>query len=117
MSNTTEGIEINITGGQGAGKTLVGSIINDALQDKGFTNVTLLNQAGAPQSPFDCTSVLELVQLTRPEIFATPIAITETTMTYIPDAGGATIDLDEVVDPGDDPTLIEEMGGEDDSGD
>lgn len=73
-------IHIEITGDADSGKTVIGNLINDTLEKHGFKNVTQINDTGEPVARIpDTPSVLDLVRESRPELFETPITISETT--------------------------------------
>jgi len=73
-------LHIEITGDQDSGKTLIGNIIHDALEKNGFKNVTQIADTGEPVARIDNTpSVLDLVRESRPDMFDTPVTISETT--------------------------------------
>lgn len=84
-------LHIEITGDADSGKTLIGNVIHDALDKAGFKNVTQITDTGEPTARIDNTpSVLDLVRDTRPDMFETPITISETTWSGDDDIGGDT---------------------------
>jgi len=78
---TTElGLHIHITGEKGAGKTLVSNIVKEALDKKGFENVTLIEHSGEPVASYEPQTILDIVKLKNPSFFKMPITIGESTV-------------------------------------
>jgi thymidylate kinase len=71
-------IHVEITGSEGSGKTVVANVIQDALTKSGFQNVTQISDTGEPIAAQEPTTILDLVRDAKPELFATPITISET---------------------------------------
>ena len=76
MKNT---LHIEITGDKDSGKSIVANVIQKALSDSGFQSVTQINDTGEPVVGQEPQSILDLVRESKPELFATPITISETT--------------------------------------
>jgi len=90
---TNDGINIEVTGGDQQTRAVIGSVIDSALQEIGFTNVsngvTSLNGHSLPKA--EALTILDVVKATLPDIIDTPIEIV--------DGGeGDGVDLDEDTD-------------------
>lgn len=73
-------IHIEVSGDADSGKTLISNIIHQSLSKSGFTDVTLVDDSGETVEPYEPATILDMVQQARPDLFATPITIGETTM-------------------------------------
>ena len=81
MENELPGIEITVSGEPDSGKTLVCNVINSALNEAGFSNVNIVDNQGETVAPYEVRSYLDLARQGRPDLFATPITITESITT------------------------------------
>jgi hypothetical protein len=77
MSSGT--LHIEITGDADSGKTIVANVIHDALDKAGFKTVTQIDDGGETVNRInEFPSVLDAVRTSRPDLFETPITISET---------------------------------------
>lgn len=68
-------INVTITGDNRLGRSLVGNVISEALEDAGFSEVNLVNQLDEPLEKDDVPTLLELVQSVRPDFFNQPVTV------------------------------------------
>lgn len=103
------GITIDVSGPRDSGKTVICQVIHSALHKAGFTNIAMTDQLSEVQDPMEIRTVLDAVRDTRPDLFTTPIAITETTDI---DTGDDVVNLSDVsIRVSDDDVLaVDELG-------
>lgn len=68
-------LNIQITGSDSESRRVVSTVVANALDEAGFTDVSLINKNGETENRTDEVSILELVSAARPELFATPVSV------------------------------------------
>lgn len=109
-TDNDNGITVEVSGEENSGKTIVCSIIANALTKSGFTEVTLINQQGEQTEPLDGRTILDVARASYPDLFATPIGIVEVTDNFNTDIDTAVVELSDVTlrvgDPLEDEDLL-----------
>lgn len=68
-------LNIQITGSDAESRRVVSTVVANALDEAGFTDVSLINKNGETENRTDEVSILEVVSAARPELFATPVSV------------------------------------------
>lgn len=71
------GLNVEVSGSDSLARAAVISVVNDALVEKGFSDITQVNEVGESVPPQDQESLFAIIQRERPDVFATHITISE----------------------------------------
>jgi hypothetical protein len=78
MSTQKDPLEVIVQGGPIETNTLVFGIVQNALQDAGFTDVSVHSPQGNVECDFtEMPSLLDVVRANRPHLFDTPLRVTQ----------------------------------------